>query len=217
MTLAMKSQTSDACDGVTRGMGTLVTPVIASMTDEILVMPMMESQGVWRTFLTSVITSQRRRFRWHVWWSHKRGDSGDTCFLRPWFWPRSHLGFLSFFILVCTVPRHRFPAWRAGTTTLCPPGYVGWGNGPLGIDSWSPQTLTITGSGLVYEGLPPLHVYSVDPKAGQSQDERYIYIYLWGNKPVLVKFYFLNKTKRCRLPLTPKGKCIWNKAFNILW
>ncbi len=63
MTLAMKSQTSDACDGVTRGMGTLVTPVIASMTDEILVMPMMESQGVWRTFLTSVITSQRRRFR----------------------------------------------------------------------------------------------------------------------------------------------------------
>ncbi len=36
----------DACDGVIKVMETLVTPVIASMTDEILVMPMMESQGL---------------------------------------------------------------------------------------------------------------------------------------------------------------------------
>jgi hypothetical protein len=57
----MESQIGNTCDGPTRGVGTLVTPmmesqvvwrtlvtpVIASMTDEILVMPVMESQGLW--------------------------------------------------------------------------------------------------------------------------------------------------------------------------
>ncbi len=70
VTPAMKSQTCDACDGVIRVGKTLVT---ASMMNEILVMQMIESLGVWRTLVTPVtngggilvtpvIASQRRRF-----------------------------------------------------------------------------------------------------------------------------------------------------------
>jgi hypothetical protein len=45
-------------------------------------------------------------------------------------------------------PRNGLLAWRSGTKTLCdigtgPPGYIGWRNRFLGIDSWTPCTFNI--------------------------------------------------------------------------
>ncbi len=37
------------------------------------------------------------------------------------------------------------PIWRTG-----PPGYIGWRNGFLGIDSWAPETFTNTRSGYLF-------------------------------------------------------------------
>ncbi len=46
-------------------------------------------------------------------------------------------------------PRNRFPALRASRTTLFlrtgPPGYIGWWNRFLGIESWAPLTFTNSG------------------------------------------------------------------------
>ncbi len=43
--------------------------------------------------------------------------------------------------------RNRFPAWPAGATTRpAPPGYIGWRNRFLRIDSWAPETFTNMGS-----------------------------------------------------------------------
>ncbi len=80
--------------------------------------------------------------------SQRWEGSGDTCDSINDGWVSSDAydgvtkgrgDFFLSFLLLCTVPRHRYPAWRAGNDNpICrtgPQSYIGWWNGSLWIDS----------------------------------------------------------------------------------
>ncbi len=73
------------------------------------------------------------------------GDSGEFITGSAWLLCRHVANVLHTGARICKLfrePNNRFPAWRAGTTTLfdvdVPSGYIGWRNRSLGIDSWAP-------------------------------------------------------------------------------